>query len=153
MRYAWLLLALAACGEEEPAGSTTGTLTLRFSVTNTVRTSGNLSDELQGSVYGAIFLAIDIGGTGPRNGAQPVVNVEIADVDLRTADESTASWRADLPPERYGFLGFLDVDGNVATTGTEPDAGDPVTLPKSNEWSVVAGAEESDVAVFDLVYF
>jgi hypothetical protein len=126
-----------------------GTAMLRFSVTQTVRTSPSLVDPLIGTIHGGIFLASDVTTTGPIEGAEIQAMVELA-VDLEAAME-TMPWQAPpLAADRYVFLGFLDLDGNFAAT-MRPDAGDPVTLPGGG-FDVVAGEAVEVAARFDLVF-
>jgi hypothetical protein len=82
-----------------------------------------------------------------------VASIELASVDLRSEGATSAPWTsAPLAPGDYTFLGFLDVDGNAAAR-TEPDVGDPATLPSTNEFTVKAGQDVTLAAVFDLVFF
>ena len=73
-------------------------------------------------------------------------------MDLEANDVSTATWTSDpLEPQTYVFLGFFDVDGNGADS-KDPDEGDPVTLPTSNEFSIVTGETTTMTVEFDLVF-
>jgi hypothetical protein len=143
------ILALAACGGSE-SETADGTADLRFSVTNGVRGSSALVDPLVGNVYGNIYLADEVTLTGPIEGAMEFGYVEMVNVDLRTATESSAMSIGALPEGEYIFLGFYDVDGNGATT-KDPDAGDPVTLPV-DKFEVVPSMKSDVVVDFDLVY-
>jgi hypothetical protein len=141
------------CGDATPtpAKPATGTATLRFSATSTVRSSMNLIDPLKGIVYGSLFLSEDVAVTGPRDGSPSFANVEVA-IDLDAADPSEATWTS--PPlelNRYVFLGFFDVDGNGAEIN-DPDPGDPVTLPFTNQFDIEENKESSATVNFDLVY-
>lgn len=153
-RPLWLALALAACtggGDDtgDPAPADANTVTLTFAATEGVRTSGALVDPLAGEVHGSIYRLAQVGVTGPRDGAEDVAGVDL-EIDLREVDVSAASFTTDpLPADTYVFLGFLDVDGSDPSG---PDAGDPVTLATTNDFTVVEG-EATEVTVnFELVF-
>jgi hypothetical protein len=145
-------LLFACGGTDTPDEVETGTVHIRFKVTNTVRASRNLDAELVGNIYGSLFYAEEVTITGPIDGAADLgVDIELAAVDLRMDDTSTDSWISpELEPRDYIFLGFYDVDGNGATS-KDPDSGDPVTLP-TNAFTVEAGKKTPHVVPFDLVY-
>jgi hypothetical protein len=144
----------AGCGgDPEPANTPPpkGTATLRFSASSTVRTNMNLVDPLKGYVYGLLYLSEDVSVTGPRPEAVDYADVELL-IDLEAKDPSEAAWTSPpLDPNRYVFLGMFDVDGNGAETG-EPEAGDPVTLPFTNQFDITADQETQVTVNFDLVY-
>jgi hypothetical protein len=147
--------ALAGCGEEEAAEQeadpTTGTATLRFTVTNTVRRSPNLKDPLNGPIYGALWKAEEVTLTGPNEGAEELASVELSGVDL-SADGAVTEplWTSPaLPPGEYIFLGFYDVDDNGADV-REPESGDPVTLP-TDKFMIQEGQTTDSTVDFDLV--
>ena len=151
MRTIFIALVLcAACGGgEEP--TTTGNADLAFGVTNGVRNNTGLVDPLVGTIYGQVFLSSEVTLTGPIDGAQELGNVEVSGVDLEAATAAGAWTSPELEPQMYTFLGFFDVDGNGASSRS-PDAGDPVTLPISNQFTIVAGEAVELTAMFDLVY-
>lgn len=141
------------CGNAapEPMPTASGTAALRFSATSTVRSNMNLVDPLKGIVYGSLFLSEDVAVTGPREGSPSFASIEIA-IDLDAADPSEASWTSpNLEPNRYVFLGFFDVDGNGAST-QEPEPGDPVTLPFTNQFQIEENKETPTTVNFDLVF-
>lgn len=139
---------VAACGPPPP---TTGTAAFRFSISSQARSSPNLRDPLVGAVYGNIFLSEDVSLSGPRSGAPEFGGVDVAEVDLRTEDPSTAAFTTPaLEPGQYTFLGFWDLDGNGATT-KDPDAGDLATLPTTNKFDIEKGVETKRVILFDVV--
>jgi hypothetical protein len=129
----------------------TGTATLTFGVTNGVRQNPTLSDPLIGAVYGNVFLAEDVTLTGPTDDAMEFGEVELLAVDLEANTESAPWTTPELAPGTYVFLGFFDVDANGDVT-REPDPGDPVTLPVSNQFEIVVDQDAELAAVFDLVY-
>jgi hypothetical protein len=130
----------------------TGTFTLDFSVANGVRANPNLMDELVGPVYGEVYLSTDVTLLGPAEGAVPVANVAVEDIDLTAAESKAGAWTSDpLPPGNYIFLGAFDIDDNAAEFDGGPDTGDPVTLP-TQKFDVVAGEDTPFTIVFDLVY-
>jgi hypothetical protein len=150
---------LSACGSGSDTNGTTsgtpapttGTAEANFSVSQSVRDNMALVDPLAGKVYGAVFLAEDVSITGPRDGAEEIASVEI-DLDLTAGDPSGVLWTSEeLEVQKYTFLGFFDVDGNGATTH-EPEAGDPVMLPFTNQFDIVAGKTTEVTIVFDLLY-
>jgi hypothetical protein len=147
---------LGGCGDGESSSTgepqpTTGNAKLTFSVTDTVRASMSLMDTLDGVIYGSVFLAEDVNLAGPIDGAEQFGSVEVSGIDLE-ADMTSGNWDSpDLEPQTYVFLGFFDVDGNGAET-TDPDEGDPVTLPTSNEFTVVTGETTEATVAFDLVF-
>lgn len=145
----------SGCGgddaQPEPEPSTTGEATLQFSVSDTVRQSMSLEDPLTGVVYGSIFLAEDVNLAGPIDGAEEFGSVEVTGIDLQT-DTISGTWTSGpLEPQTYVFLGFFDVDGNGADS-KDPEEGDPVTLPTSNEFDVATGETTEATVVFDLVF-
>lgn len=157
-RVAILCLALGsiACGSsdddgEEKKPTPTGTTTLKFSVTNTVKSSPNLVDPLSGAAYGALYHSEEVNVTGPIDGAVSLAGIELTGVDLTSADESTGVWTSPkIPVGTVTFLGFFDVDGNGEATH-EPDSGDPVTLPVTNKIEIQDGQETAFTVKFDLV--
>ena len=148
------VLATACSSSDEPAPKPpqTGTVVLRFGMADTARKSAALKDPLKGSVYGAIFLAEDVGVTGPRDGAQEFGSIELHDVDLQAAQTSLESWTTPpLEPNKYIFTGFFDVDGNGASS-RRPDVGDPATVPLADKkFDVTAGQQTEFVEKFDIV--
>jgi hypothetical protein len=149
------LFGAAACGTEEteaPAPPAKGTVTLSYSVSSGVKSNPNLVDPLKGAVYGALYLAEDVTVAGPLAEAEDVASVEVPSVDVQMAAESAEAWTSPpLAPGRYTFLGMFDVDGNGAEA-RDPDPGDPVTLPTTNQFDIVSDKETELTVVFDLVY-
>jgi len=154
-----LVLILAACGgggsgddgTTIDAAPPAGRAMMTFSVTNGVRQSPNLNDPLTGTVYGQIFQKEDVTLTGPIDGAVEYGSVEVAGIDLVTAQTSGTFTSTDIPPHMYTFLGFFDVDGN-GSADRSPDAGDPVTLPVTNQFEITADQTATVTIEFDLVY-
>ncbi len=155
-RAVFLLLGVLAVGcsssDESPPPANTGTVVLRFGVADSARKSAALKDPLKGTVYGAIFLAEDVGVTGPRDGAKQLGSIEIHNVDLQTAQTSLESWTTPaLEPNKYIFTGFFDLDGNGADS-RRPDVGDPATVPLADKkFDVTAGQQTEFVEKFDIV--
>ena len=143
-------LSFAGCGSDDVEAAVGGA-ELTFSVTNGVRANPTLVDPLQGAIYGNLFLKEDVNLTGPIEGAREFGYVELTGVDLRAAGAESAPWTsAALPVGTYVFLGFFDVDGN-GLPAHDPDPGDPVTLPVTNELTIVADDVVMLAAEFDLV--
>lgn len=141
--------AKESAAESAPA---TGTMVMAFSVSNGVRENTNLADPLSGAVYGSLFYAEEVTATGPIEGAESLADVEVYGVDLIAAETSAATWTGpELEPRAYRFLGFFDVDAN-GDASREPEAGDPVTLPSVNEFTIAAGEELSVISSFDIIY-
>lgn len=112
----------------EPAAQ--GYFDVTFDASSTVRDSRQLDGELRGNIWGSVFRAEDVSGTGPREGAQSVASFAFADVDLTDPDAlQTFRIEAQLTAETYQILGFIDIDGNADPDNPDPDPGDPVTIP------------------------
>ena len=141
--------------DDDDDASETGQVALRFEVTGTVRESSNLEDELDGSIYGALFKSADVSITGPREDAEQFGSVEAADIDLTAADTVTeVVWTSEgLEPGQYTFLGYFDVDGSSdGLEERDPESGDPVTLPTVNKFTIEAGETVELTVRFDLVF-
>lgn len=149
---ALLGLLASACGSEDPVVDPNArTALLRFAITDDVR--GRITDPPNGRAYGSVYLKEDVSLTGPRTGAtEQASNIDVA-VDVRNAATGEASFRTPAfeVGVEYVFLGFFDVDGNGATT-KEPEAGDPVTLPVTNIFTINETTEAQIRVVFDLVF-
>ena len=166
-----IALGLAACGgsnpdpaDDTPPGddvteadasppASTMKVNMTFEVTNGVRQSPNLVDPLMGAVYGQLFKSSEVTLTGPIDGAMEFGSVEVTGVDLVTATSAGMFTSEALPANDYTFLGFFDVDGNGATERS-PDAGDPVTIPITNTFTITAdqAAPIDETITFDFVY-
>ena len=149
IRISTAIVLLSGCGaavQPKP-----GTAELRFAVSDMVTGSSNLKDPLLGTVHGAIFLAEDVGITGPHGGVASFQDVLVANVDLRTAKVSVQNFvTKGLKANAYIFLGFLDVDGNG--TGGDPDPGDPATLALTNKFDITDDIQVKRLVLFELVY-
>lgn len=151
--FAASLAVLTGCGPTESAPSNEGTVVLRFSVSDSVRTNMNLQDPLLGGAYGSLFYREDVGAAGPHDGVEEVASVELTGVDLRTADTSEQTWKSGpLEAREYAFLGMLDLDGNSDPADRVPDAGDLVMLGTTNHFEVIEGEETEAVILFNLLY-
>jgi hypothetical protein len=147
-------LAVAACsssGDGTPAAPAKGTVTLKFGITDFTKKDANLKSPLQGTVYGALFLAEDVGLAGPRKDAKQYAEIEVANVDIRNGD-SVATWTSPpLEPNRYIFTGFFDVNGNGAQS-KQPDSGDPATVPgKDKQFDIAPNKSIDFVEKFDII--
>jgi hypothetical protein len=149
-----VLAAACSSSDDAPktAGTSTGTVVLRFGVADSARKSPSLKDPLKGSVYGAIFLAEDVSVTGPRDGAKEFGSIELHNVDLQNAQKSIESWTTPpLEPNKYIFTGFFDLDSN-GNESRRPDVGDPATIPLADKkFDVEAGQQTEFVENFDIV--
>lgn len=154
MRVAWTALlstaALIGCGPPAPK---TGAVQLRFTVADSVRSNPSLKDPLVGTAYGDIYLVEDVGIAGPRDTTNPVVSMPATAIDLRSSTVSEVAVTLDkLEPNTYVFLGFFDLDDNAGAVEKRPEAGDPATLPRTNEFTITAGTETKRLVVYDLLY-
>lgn len=106
-----------------------GKFRVRFDASPTVRDSDRLSDPLRGNVWGSVFRAEDVTLAGPKEGAVSLGSFAFENVDTTVPGEGMEYLiDVELPRGEYQLLGFMDIDGNGAET-TDPDEGDPVTLP------------------------
>ena len=87
-----------------------------------------LDGEFLGPVSGAIYQASDVSFRGPNEGAQPLVEFEFDEVDLRNGSDGPFLIETTLPAGEYQFLGYMDTDGNRAESGG-PDLNDPIMIP------------------------
>jgi hypothetical protein len=166
-----ITLALVACGggntppgddtpgddgntPDAPGAQPGARVNMVFAISSGARQNPNLTDPLVGAVYGQLFHSSDVTITGPIDGAVEYGAIEVAAIDLITAETAGMWMSLDLAPADYTFLGFFDVDGNGATDRS-PDAGDPVTFPTTNTFEIVAGVTTPVMltATFDFVYF
>ena len=176
LRTALLPLALLlACGDSGGTGTTDGSPgstsdagttaptsggttaaaepgTVRFTFTIPAGARENLKPELppKGTVRGSIFHSEDVTATGPIDGAVELEGVTV-DVDLTSAEVSAESFMSgELPPGQYTFLGFFDLNGNGDTV-SEPESGEPATLPSINKFTIESGKALDFVVSFDIV--
>ncbi len=103
-----------------------------------------------GPFAGTIFDSEDVTGVGPDDEAREYGDVYVKEVDLTDGDFTTEVLvTTDLLPATWvTILGFLDSDGNSTPEDGGPDDGDPVTLPNSNEFLVVAGEDTAAEVYF-----
>lgn len=117
-----------SCAEADSTEADQGRFAITFQASTTVRGS-DLKAPLRGTVYGSVFRAEDVRITGPIEGAEAVASLRVEDVDLVDGPSAPHELEVDLPAGTYKILGFLDIDGDAAATGPEPDEGDPVMIP------------------------
>lgn len=119
-----------SCADVGSTEAVEGRFLIRFDASPTVRESDNLTDPLRGNIWGSVFRAEDVTLAGPNDGAESVASFAFTDVDLTTMGEGeTYPLDVLLPVGEYQLLGFMDVDGNATDEMSDPDEGDPVTLP------------------------
>lgn len=126
--------------------------TVRFTFTLSAGARDSLKPELppKGTVRGSIFRSEDVAATGPIDGAVELAGVTV-DVDLTSAEVSAESFMSgELPPGQYTFLGFFDLNGNGDTV-SEPESGEPATLPSINKFTIESGKALDFVVSFDIV--
>ena len=152
------LLFVMACSGAESAGDSgaagdggasagPGTLAVSFAIDLDYR---DVMDEpAVGPFWGTIYLADDVSGVGPVDGAQEFGSVYVESVDLSgDAGASATLFTSDpIDATEVVILGFLDSDGNADTAAPDPDDRDPVTLPADNKFTVVPDAT-TDVQVW-----
>jgi len=128
---------------------TTGTLRLHFAIDEDYRDA--MDEPAAGTFYGSLWLADDVTGIGPNEGAESIADIEVTDVDL-SSEPATAvlAELTDVPAGWVTVLGFLDSDDNHAGT-YEPDQRDPVTLPAQNEIEVLGGETVEGEIFFGLL--
>lgn len=118
------------CAEHGSQPAAQGYFTITFDASTTIRNSRNLESPLRGNIWGSVFKASDVAGTGPIEGAIAVADFAFEDVDLTDRDALRA-YRLDtqLIAGSYQLLGFIDIDGNADPDAPDPDRFDPVTIP------------------------
>ncbi|MBX7115877.1 MAG: hypothetical protein K1X64_16225 [Myxococcaceae bacterium] len=144
-------LFLLSCGATPPV-ATTGSVKLKFAVTDGVRNNPALKDPLIGTVYGAIYLSEDVGITGPRTNSTAAADIPATAVDVRTAMASEAEVVIEgLAAGQYTILGYFDLDNNPGNP-SRPDSGDPAAYPRTNLFEIKAGEQTKRTFVFDFIY-
>ena len=157
------LLLLAGCptaGSDDDDSSvasddddtTDGTGTLAISFRIDADWADAMDEPAIGPFRASIYLTDEVSGIGPDEGAEALADIFVDEVDLTGEDLSTGVLHVTgaLPATWVTVLGFLDSDGNsVEPHG--PDDGDPVTLPNSNAFEVLPGAETSAEVLFDFL--
>ncbi|MCA9658627.1 MAG: hypothetical protein KC486_09800 [Myxococcales bacterium] len=118
-----------SCIDVGSVPATSGRFIATFDAPTDVRESASLDGELVGPVFVRVFRADDVGLTGPKNGAEPVASIDLAEVDLRDGPSDAHLLDVELPAGDYQFLGFMDIDGNADPDGPSPDTNDPVIIP------------------------
>ncbi|MGM0558929.1 MAG: hypothetical protein ACQEVA_21250 [Myxococcota bacterium] len=119
-------------------------ITLRFGLTDAIE--ADLEVPPAGELRGALFHTSDVGGFGPKKGAEPVAKLDPRQVDFASGDVLT--WTTPtLPPGEYTFLGFVDLDGN---SPDGPDDGDLVTRPATNRFELPSAEDTLDIR-FDYI--
>ncbi|MFN3197395.1 MAG: hypothetical protein ACE366_03085 [Bradymonadia bacterium] len=119
-----------SCADLGSEDAAQGQFRVTFDASTTIRNNENLDGPLRGNIYGSVFKAEDVRGTGPIEGARSVASFQFEDVDLTDPDDLQAF---ELPERllagEYQILGFIDIDGNADLDDPDPDSGDPVTVP------------------------
>jgi hypothetical protein len=147
------VVSLLACSgaPPPPPDPNAQTAEFRFNITDNVRQSPMLSRPPKGTAYANLYLSEDVTISGPRNGAVAQGSVQI-DLDMTNGLSDAGFTTAKLAPNDYTFLGFCDTNGNGATS-MNPDTGDLVTLPTTNQFTIVDGGMQLNKTIlFDLIY-
>jgi hypothetical protein len=144
------------CGaaEEPPPPPATGTARLAFKLTDSVRTdiSPTGMTPIKGTIYGELFLAEDVTAVGPIDEAKPYGSVTVP-IDLTSMQVSSGSWTSmEFEPNRYSFLGYLDLGDKSKPENRSPASGDPVTLPFTNRFDIEANKQTEYTVTFDLLF-
>ena len=129
-------------------GSGKGTLSFQFAMDTDYMAA--MDEPAEGNFYGSLYLAEEVTGIGPVEGAIALSSLDVENIVLPTDGSSTDIMItiSDLPVTEVVVLGFLDSDGNADLSNPNPDAKDPVTLPSDNDFDVV---EDQDTTV--RIYF
>jgi hypothetical protein len=114
------------CDEGMPAEQ--GQFEVTFDTSAALRNSDALDGEFVGPVSGSIYRADDVGFTGPKDGTEPVANFNFDRIDLRSGADGPHLIDTVLPAGAYQFLGYMDTDGNSASSDG-PDINDPIMIP------------------------
>jgi hypothetical protein len=141
---------LGACSGAAPAPDPTAqTALFRFNLSDMVR-NGNLPRPPVGAVYGTIYASEDVSISGPRSGATDFGDVTFP-CDLRNGISDGGFTTPQLAPGNYTFLGSLDTDDDGGSH--DPNPGDIVTLPTTNQFTIVDGGPQlHKTIILDLVY-
>lgn len=150
------IIHLLACASPEPAETDTdadtdsdsvaatcaeataeGTLALSFRMDAAYLGTFDDGEDAIGPFYGSIYRGEDVTGIGPDEGAEPLADIEVVELDLREdGGPSPVLWvSGPLPACTVSVLGCLDSDANGC------DAGDMVTMPNDNFAGVSPDAE------------
>ena len=132
-----------------PPGSTG--LNVQFAIDPNV--AKKLDDPSRGPFVGQVFHSEDVNSLGPTNGAVPLGDITVDDLDLPD-DGSTTEVEfhiSPVPALPVTILGFVDTDGNRNEDDPQPDRGDPVTLPGDNEFQLVADHQNLVTVFFGLL--
>ena len=118
-------------------GSGTGALSFQFAMDTDYMEA--MDEPAEGNFYGSLYLAEEVTGVGPVEGAIALASLNVENIILPTDGSSTEIMITipDLPATEVVALGFLDSDGNADVSNPNPDAKDPVTLPSDNDFDVV----------------
>ncbi len=114
------------CGDSAPANA--GRFEVTFDTSESLRNSDALDGEFIGTVSGAIYVASDVSFMGPNEGAVPVADFNLDEVDLRDGPAGPYPIDTVLPAGEYQFLGYMDTDSNRMETNG-PDLNDPIMIP------------------------
>jgi len=131
--------------------ATTGSLDIRFAMDPNLITS--MDEPAAGRFVGDVYNADEVGALGPEPGAEALETISV-DVDLGDGQQETGilirTMELDVP--FVTVLGYLDSDGNRASTDEMPDAADPVTLPGPNTFEVIFGQTTAVTVEFGILF-
>lgn len=129
--------------------SGTGTLSLRFELDAVLL--GYADSPAAGPFHGSVFPSEGVTGLGPTSGTASLADIDGVGVDLAAGVTEPLWTSPPLPVGRVAVLGFVDTDANALPDASDPDDGDPVTLPGENRFDVVDGADTVVTVFFGLL--
>jgi hypothetical protein len=159
-----LLLGACTKGEADTAGDTsaelladlepgTGRLLVRFEMDDALWEQWPDGEVAVGPFWGSVYLADDVTGVGPVDGAESLESISAVVVDMRDGGGPTGVLitTGALPTGWVTILGFVDTDANADSEDPDPDNKDPVTVPSQNEFEVLERRESEAMVVFNLL--
>jgi hypothetical protein len=159
--FSMLVLVLTGCppsddddsasDDDDAAAATEGTLAVSFRMD--ADWADSMDEPAVGSFWGSIYLADEVSGIGPDEGAESLgdVFVEVVDMTGETLTSDVLFTSEPLPVGWIAILGFVDSDGTSIEGDRSPDDGDPVTLPNDNLFEVFGGVETPAEIFFDFL--
>lgn len=135
-----------ADGSGTPIGP--GVLSLSFEMNSDCVTSVEANDELPvGTFHASIFAEADATSIGPNEGATPLLELSVSDVDLTGGGPTDVLWTSEpIDPQIVWVLGCLD----LAEDGCD-DAGDPITIPDENRVEIAPDADTAFTVDFRIL--
>jgi hypothetical protein len=122
-------------GTHDTAPAGPGTLSLSFEMDEDY--IPQMDEPPVGSFLGSVYAEADASSIGPNDGAVPLFDLQVDDIDLSDGGGPTAVlYTSDpLDAQIVWILGCLDSDAN------DCDHNDPITVPNTNKVQVVAATD------------